>query len=169
MRIHIVIALAFILSSCGQKTYEDCLLENSKDIRNYDAALLVAHACKKKYTKSFSFEEALATCENTRDLTDIELQLLNGRGEILNDHFKGTVHNGNNDIVISDITIGIQYNVPTDSDNPFNQFVDTSYKKFYNRVNISPNSVGDIFVKVLPRRDQYEKIDWRIVSAKACR
>ena len=169
MKIYIVIALAFILSSCGQKTYEDCLLENSKDISNHEAALLVAHACKKKYSTKSQFDPETAQCAYTRDLTDIELQLLNGRGEILNDHFKGTVHNGNKDIVISDITIGIQYNVPTDSDNPFNQFIDTSYKNFYNRVTISPNSVGDIFVKVLPRRDQFEKIDWRIISAKACR
>ena len=43
-----------MITSCGKKTYEDCLLENSKDITNPDAAMLIAQACKKKYSSSNS-------------------------------------------------------------------------------------------------------------------
>ncbi|CAM8643589.1 hypothetical protein MCEGEM3_02505 [Oxalobacteraceae bacterium] len=158
-----------MITSCGKKTYEDCLLENSKDITNPDAAMLIAQACKKKYSETFSFEEAVGSCKEKRELSDSELQLLDGRGDISLGYFHGTVYNGNENIKVEELTIGIKYNAqkePSEIVNPFEKF---AYRSFITAVTVLPSTASEFSVKVLPKSNQYENIKWQILSAKTCK
>jgi hypothetical protein len=158
----------FFLSSCGEKTYEDCLLEHSKDLQSKSALTAITYACSEKYSKKEKFDVATAKCVNRRELSSEELGALDGRGEITGNYFFGTIYNGNSALTVQEVTIGINYDTPKTSsgiNNPFDKF---SYRPFNLEVSILPNTAADISMKVLPKLNEYEKLNWNIISAKTC-
>jgi hypothetical protein len=158
------------LTGCGKKTYEECVLEHAKELISKEAVRAIEDACFEKYYEPTKFDPSTAKCLELRELSHLELQLLDGRGDINNGYFHGTIYNGNNSVTIEELTIGIKYNAhkePTpEIVNPFEKY---SYKQFNTEVKISPNTASDFSVKVLPKSSQYEKIIWNISSAKTCK
>ena len=46
-----LLGVAAILTGCGPRTYEDCILENMKGVGDRGAAGLIEEACREKFPK----------------------------------------------------------------------------------------------------------------------
>jgi hypothetical protein len=148
-----VLLFSLILSSCGSKTYEDCVLEHSKDLHTDKAVIAITNACYEKYGEKN--EPAVEKSCDTRELTTEEIKKLSGKGDITSTYFKGDIYNGNSNLTIKKITFAVKYK-------------DIGYLDYSKDVSISPNSASSINVNALPKDSEYAPVEWFIRSAKVC-
>lgn len=162
--------LAFAsLTGCGKKTYEECVLEHAKELTSREAVLVVTGACHEKYYEPAKSDLSKPKCSERRDLSELELQLLDGRGDIRGGYFHGTVYNGNKRITIEELTIGINYGLQKDHSSSKDPFEKYRTRPFITDVKILPYTASDFNVKVLPKSNEYENTSWLILSAKTCK
>jgi hypothetical protein len=148
-----VLLFSLMLSSCGEKTYEDCVLEHSNDLRTDGAANAIVSACYKKYGKKIKPNDE-KPCD-ARELTNEEMKKLAGKGDVIYTSFSGSIYNGNSNLKIKKITIAVKYK-------------ESGYLDYSQDISINPNSSENIDVKALPRDNEYGSVEWFIRSARAC-
>jgi hypothetical protein len=168
----LALSIALVLASltgCGKKTYDECVLEHAKELTSKEAVAVITAACFEKYYEPTKFDSSTAKCSERRELNELELKLLDGRGDINRGYFHGTVYNGNKLITIEELTIGINYGLQKDSSSTEDPFEKYRTRPFVTDVKILPYAASDFSVKVLPKSNQYENTSWLILSAKTCK
>ena len=148
----------------GPNNYEECILENMKEITSDQAARLISKACQEKFPQKtkhsdksniqnlefLEFDDILGI--EHRDLTTKELQNLSVEKGGYNKFTKMqeyTIHNGNNNLAIIKISIEISNN--------------SVLKTYSVNVYIEPQSVSSFYVKLL-ENDSYAR-SWSISKA----
>ena len=148
-----VLLFSLMLSSCGGKTYEDCVLEHSKDLHTDKGVIAIKNACFEKYgEKNEPVEEKPCA---VREITIDEIKKLTGKGDITNTYFIGSIYNGNSNLKIKKITIAVKYK-------------ESGYLDYSQDVLINPNSAATININALPKDSEYSPVEWLIRSAKVC-
>jgi len=102
MRI-VILFVVIILSGCGPKDYDDCILKNMKDAKDETAAKMIANSCFEKYYKS----EPVKKCQS-RELLPSEISKVQVRGGPgYKTIFSLSIYNGNENVTLQEITIAI--------------------------------------------------------------
>jgi hypothetical protein len=152
-------ATACILSTCilgascdrEPRDYDACILKYVKPGIDKDAAQLLYESCENK------FPRALNAGSDQHELSAEEVGKLTGRGAPraeTSDWFAGTLYNGNAQIIVTEVGIGLETTTSGKSD-----------KRLYRTaVSLAPKSAGDFGFTFL-RGDPGTPVHWGIVKA----
>jgi hypothetical protein len=157
MKSYLIILLSTIFVAtlgCNKpRSYDDCILENVKENMNKRAVNAVVKSCRKKFPKD---EEGTGTKVSSRNLNSYELEKLTGRAGYSYGFLDGSLYNGNEGIVVTEVEI----NVTTTSED---EEVTRSYS--VDDLHIEPKSTSSFIFSIISG-DQGADYSWYIVSAK---
>ena len=82
MRNALVVVSMLLLSGCGPRDYDDCILENMRGINDTYAATVIESSCREKFPREKESEEVEQKCV-LREMTEEEKISLEIKGGIL--------------------------------------------------------------------------------------
>lgn len=140
----VVFPVAAVAGLLGAKNFDDCILESMKGATSDRAAALIARSCRKKFPSA--------------ELSYTQLQNLTGRaGKSSYDNtFSGSLYNGNTDIVVTEVTIGVTTTIS-------GKEVTRDYTTTF--LTIQPQSTGQFFIKIIAG-DEGADYSWSIRGAR---
>ena len=133
--------------------YDDCVLKHLKPGMDRAAVLAVKQACREKFP--------IETDKRMQDLTLVQLMKLTGRARIsvvYSDHYLGSIYNGNDDIVVTEIRVNVTATI---------NGVQVA-RLYRSEVYIPPRKKADFGFDII-RGDEGSSYGWSIESARGKR
>jgi hypothetical protein len=148
-------AALLIVAGCDRlsqpKSFDDCILKHMVGVTSDNAARLINQSCREKFPDT-------TTDDNEVELTDEELSRLTGHTGVVRNHYGGSLHNANTDIVVTSITIKVTESVGNNS----------TSREYRHEVNIPPLAVRDFAVNIIVE-DADKEYSSDITSARGYR
>ena len=133
----------------GPRNYDECILESMKGASSDLAAQAIIRSCREKFPEKKKEEKKV------RDLSADELGQLTGRAVDYGSYFSGHLHNGNNLVTITQLSISVTTKIGGQE----------VTQRYTSEVNIPSNGTGKFGFRIITG-DQGEKYSWSIVGAR---
>ena len=133
----------------GPSNYDECIFESMKGVTSDLAAQAIIQSCREK------FPEKQKEQRKTRDLSANELGQLTGRAGDFGNYFSGHLHNGNDMVTITQVSISVTTTIGGKE----------VTQRYTSEVNIPSHSTGKFGFRIITG-DKGEKYSWSIVGAR---
>ena len=148
-KVAVPIATIACLLSCSSGSYEDCVLEAMEGgVQGDVAAGLIAQACRDKFPVGAKDQQ----------LSSSQTANLTGLGAPEGDQWGGSIYNGNEDVLVTEVEIHLTTTVGDEE----------THRTYRTDVHVPPLQTGTFLFSIIPGDEEAEHT-WSIESAKGRR